>query len=975
MNKTKLLLTVSFLLFISISIYSQVPGKISGTVKDAAGEPLPGANVMVDDYSIGASTDINGEFIILNISPGKYSVTASFVGYQSQKMVGIVVKPGLTTDLHFTLQDQSLQLDETIVITPDEELIQKDATSKVTTISADELDKLPIENLQEILSTQSNVAVLSNTPNAKAGYNERGIDDIRMRGGRSNEVALMIDGVKVSNPVFGGFGTQISKNAIRQVSIESGGYSAKYGNALSGVINLTTKEGGEKMQGTARYYTSYPADVDFLTNDRGAALRLQNFQGSLSGRVPLLRSVSYFLSSEVSASTGTTLEFDDIVWDDYRKIQVDTDGDGILETLELPTSEDIINGYLETGSLDSVQQGLSSNWKKVIGPDGRIINPLDRYRGWTGLGWNNYYNVFGKLSFPAAKSLRVIFSFLLDQRYRQFNGFNAYYDYNMPGQNVQMLNSDKQTLTISHTLSNTTFYKIRVSRFFERRKIRVLKDYENKYASWINIFSASDDNIKTPEEYIPYASGDAVYDPFERAFYMLADNRWYSGDNSTNYEFRGDFTSQFHPKYMIETGFQFNYIDLNYHSYQNVTGVDPFPTIYHYNPLEGAVYVQTKAELDNLIFNVGLRLDYLNSGGTFWSDPFDPLGDQDPTSDTVKYNPVYKVDPKWSLSPRIGIAYPLTATSVLSFNFGHFYQNPNYRDMYRASTENREISVVRGNIIGNPNLKPEKSVQYEIALQQQFMDDYVIKLNLWAKETVNQVGSVVVPAYSDPGGNNPFTYSVFVNNNLGSAKGLEINFRKRLSDNFGFNINYSYSEAKVLLPTSWDGYWSGATSDDLPKKETTAPWDQTHVIRANFQYNIPRNSGPSLFGSKILQNLDIAVFYYGNSGMPYTPTIPGGVIVEPYSARWPFSHRFDLRISKMWFAGSMKIIGLFQVKNLFDRKNVISGYTRTGSATNPGTASFYTKSSTYWDSRNNNNFGLPRTIYLGVEIHFGGGRY
>ncbi len=974
MKKTNLILTLIFALLISVPIYSQVPGKISGTVTDNTGMPLPGANVMIDNYSIGASTDINGKYIILNVTPGTYSITASFVGYQAEKMVGIVVKPGLTTEVNFVLQEQTLKLKETVVVTPDKKMIQKDATTKITTITADELEKMPTENLQEILSTQSNVAVLSNTPNAKAGYNVRGIDDIRMRGGRSNEVALMIDGVKVSNPIFGGFGTQISKTAIRQVSIESGAYSAKYGNALSGVINLTTREGGERTRVTARYYSSYPAGLGFLTNERGKALRLQNYQATLSGKVPLLRSVSYFLSAEVSTSSGTTLEFDDITWNDHRKIQVDVDGDGIPETITLPTSEQIINGYLQTGSLDSVQQGLSSNWKKVIGPDGRKINPIDRYKGWTGLGWNNYYNVFGKFSYTIVKNVRAIFSFLMDKRYRQFNGFNAYYDYNMPGQNVQMLNSDKQTLTINHTLSSSTFYTIRTSRFFERRRIRILRNYNNKYASRLNVFEAPSDNLKTPEEYVPYASSDAVYDPFERAFYLRADNRWYSGDNSTNYEFRTDFTSQVTPKYMVETGFQFNYIDLNYHSYQNVTGVDPFPTIYHYNPLEGAAYVQTKAELDNLIFNVGLRLDYLNSGGTFWSNPFDPLGDQNPSSDSVKFNPVYKVKPKWSLSPRVGIAYPLTANSVLSFNFGHFYQNPNYRDMYRASTENRDISVVKGNIIGNPNLKPEKSVQYEIALQHQFLNNYVIKINLWAKETVNQVGSVVVPAYSDPGRNNPFTYSVFVNNNLGSAKGLEINLRKRLSNNFAFYINYSYSQAKVLLPTSWDGYWSGATADNLPKKETTAPWDQTHVIRANFQYEIPEGEGPSILGKRILQNTDIILFYYGNSGMPYTPTIPGGVIVEPYSARWPFYHRFDLRISKIWRLSSVKIIGLFEVKNLFDRKNVISGYTRTGSATNPGTASYYTKSSTYWDSRNNNNFGLPRTVYLGVEIHFGGGR-
>jgi len=964
-----------FILIIAAPLLAQVPGKISGKVFDQTGNPLPGVNVIVEGEGLGASTDMNGHFNILNISPGKYSIIASYIGFQKVKETNVLVKPGLTTNLTFTLKEQTLSLGQEVVVTPKEKLIQKDATTKVTTISSDELDKLPIENLQEVLSTQSNISVLSNTPNAKAGYNERGVDDIRLRGGRSNEVALMIDGVKVSNPVFGGFGTQISKNAIKQVDIESGGYSAKYGNALSGVINLTTKNGREKTSGSVRYYSSYPGDVDFITNSRSKSLRLQNFQATLSGRVPLLRQVSYFISSEISTSAGTSLLFDNITWDENRTIMVDLDGDGTLEPFQLPTSQEIINGYLRYGNLDSVQAGLSQNWKKVIGPDGRKINPIDMYKGWTSLGWNNYYNFFGKLNFNLTTNIRIMLSFLMDKRYRQMNGFNAYYDYNMKGQNIQLLSSDKQTLSFNHTLSNSTFYSVKLSRFFERRRIRVLKDYSNKYASTFNIFNPPADNIKLPNEYIPYASSQAVRDPFESSFYLLADNRWYSGDFSTNYETRFDFTSQITPQYMLETGFQANYIDLDYHSYQNVSGIDPYPTIYHYNPLEGALYTQVKAEFESIIFNIGGRFDYLNTGGYTWADPFDPLTEQDLSSDSIKFNPLVKVKPKLSFSPRIGIAYPLTDASVISFNFGHFYQTPNYRDMYRATGDNRDISVVRGNLIGNPNLSPEKSVQYEIAIQQQFADDYVIKVNLWNKETINQVGSVVVPAYSDPGRDNPFTYSIFVNNNLGSAKGIEINLKKRLSDNYSFYINYSFSQAKVLQPTSWDGYWSGDTENNIPKKETTAPWDQTHVIRANFQYSIPNNNGPEIFGQKFFSNVDFSVNYYGSSGMPYTPTIPGGVIVEPYSERWPFSHRFDVRISKMWVFNGVRFISLLQVKNLFDTKNVISGYTRTGSATNPGTSSYYTRSSTYWDSRNNNNFGLPRTIYLGLEMQFGGAGY
>lgn len=961
-----------FLLLLTSSLFAQIPGKIMGIVTDSDGNPLVGVNIVVEGTYLGASSDEDGQFLILNVPPGTYTLTASYIGYQSMKLKNVLVQPDLTTRVKFVLKEEALELGEAIEVVAERPLIQKDATAKITTMSAEEIREMPIENLQEILSTQSNVSVLTNTPNAKAGYNIRGIDDIRLRGGRNNEVALMIDGVKVSNPIFGGFGTQISKAAIEQISIESGGFSAKYGNALSGVINLSTREGRTRTSGSLRYYTSQPFGVSALATAKGDALRRQNFQGSWSGTVPFTgKRLTYFLSGEVNWQRGTTLEFDNILWDNYRTIQLDTDNDGTPDsTLTLPTSREIIEGYLKYGELDSVQKDLGRNWKKVIGPDGRKINPVDMYSGWTGLGWNNYYNLFGKFTLHASPVLKIRLSVLYDQRYRQFNNFNAYYDYNMRGQNVQILGSNKQTLTINHALSKTTFYDLRLSRFYESRKIRILRDYENKYASWWNIFEPPADNLKQPEEYIPYASTLAVRDPFENAFYLKADNRWYSGDHSTNYEFRFDLTSQFHPLHKIETGVQFNYIDLHYHSYQNISEVDPFPTIYHRTPKEGAWYAQLKSEYDKLIINVGVRLDYLDSGGEFWPNPFDPLGHQTGSSDTLEYNPMVKVKPKYNLSPRIGLAYPLTATSVLFFNFGHFYQNPNYRDLYRASGDNREVSIIRGNIIGNPNLQPEKAVQYEIGLQQQVGDALGIKINLWSKETTNQVGSVVVPAYSDPGRDNPFTYAVFVNNNFGSARGVDVNIKRRMVGSWGFEINYTLSTARVLLPTSWDGYWYGATEDDLPKQETRAPWDQTHVFRGSFQYNIGKHKGPHFLGIDWLQNIFFTLIYYGESGLPYTPTIPGGVIVEPYSARWPASHRFDLRATKVWPFLNHQFRFFVEVKNLFDRKNVLTGYTRTGSPTNPGTASYYTRSSTYWDSRNNNNFALRRTVYFGLQFMF-----
>jgi len=958
-----------FLFLMVPTLHSQVSGRIKGTVLDEKGAPLPGANVTLEKTFTGASTDLNGKFLILHVRPGVYTLRIQFMGYRTVRVKNVQVIADQTTSLSVTLHPAAIALGQSIVVTAEKPLVQKDVTSKVVTMTAAQIRSLPVNNIQDILETQPGVSILTGTPIAKAGYNAQGIEDFRLRGGRNNEVGLYIDGVKVSNPVFGGFGTHINNSAIQQLSIVSGGFSAKYGNALSGMINLTTKEAGGKPTGSLNYQSSRPLGISQLSRGQSRVKNWQDLQATLGARIPFLPRASFFFSGELKAGTGTAYPFDDIIWNDHRNIPLNDSTE-----IRLPATDEIVRGYLTTGSLDSIQDGFSSNWKKVKGPDGRRINPLDQYRGWTGFGWDNSFNVFGKIVTHPSKSVKIVFSVLKDRRYRQAANYSlsSYrYFFDMNGQNVQIFNSDKETLAMTHVLNKRTFYTFHLSRFYSDRKIRILRDYDTKFKSRWDIFQPDWNNIKRPAEYVPYAGPEAVREPFETTFYLKADNRWYSGDNSVNYEARGDLTREFGKSHQIETGAQINLIDLSEESYQNISSIDPFPTIYTHRPIEGAAYAQLKLDFNSFILNAGLRLDYFNARSEFWKDPLNPLAPvQSGTSDSLIYNEIVKTRPHVRISPRVGLAYPLTDKSVLFFNFGHFYQSPNYRDLYRASGRNREMSLKLGNLIGNPNLEPELSVQYEIGWQQEILNVYALKVNLWAKETTNQVSSVRVPAYSDPAHINPFTYAVFLNQNFGSAYGLDLELKKRISHHFGGTITYSYSRAKVLDPTSWDGYWSGSTERTRPKREKTAPWDQPHVIRAYLNFYTMKQEGPSVFGGHPFENLRVSVMYYGESGFPYTPVIRGNAVVEPYSARWPFVHRVDVNIGKIWKFGSRKMRLYALVKNLFDRKNIMTGYYLTGSPEDPGTSRYYTLSSTYWNSRNVMHYRLRRLVNFGIEYGF-----
>ncbi|MBT4715663.1 MAG: TonB-dependent receptor [Candidatus Marinimicrobia bacterium] len=958
-------LTILISILMLGTAWGQVRGNISGQVRDAvSGETLVGVNVIVLNSSLGASTNVDGRFFINNIIPGSHTLMVSMIGYGTLRMQQVEVLPDLTTSVEIELAATSLEGEEVVVVA-ERPLVRKDATTKMVSVSRAEIASAPIQDFSGLLETQSNIDVLSGTPIAKSGYNDRGIDDVRLRGGRNNEVALMIDGVKVSNPLFGGFGTNISVNAIEQLTIASGGFNAKYGNALSGVINLSTREGTENWDASMKYMSSDPFGLGFLTNEKGRAQANQQWQGMVSGPLPFLNKASILTTLDASTKAGTVYEYDNVIWDDIRV--TDIDGDGVLDTL--PTSEEIFNGYVSHVNLDSVYPGLAGSWDEVYGPDGREVNPLDKFAGWQGFGWNNSLNLFTKVSFYPLSNMKASFSYLGDSRYRQFNSANAYYIYNMGGQNVQFLQSNKFTLSINQTLSPKFYWNVILSRFDQKREIRILRDYENKFSDGLfGIFRPPDEYDKNPDEYIAVSADESIRDPFESSFYLLADNRWYDDENSTNYEFRGDFTWNPVESTTIESGIQVNQLEIDYSSYQNVSGVDPFPTIYSHSPIEAACYVQTKYEWKHIITNLGFRVDAANANAEFWADPMDPLGTQDFSNTDLEYNSISESKTKIKLSPRLGVALPLTDKTIAHFNFGHFYQNPNYRDLYRASGDNREISMIRGNIIGNPHLEHEKSVQYEIGLQHQVGEIAGLEFTVWQKESSNQVGSVVVGAYQDEGHDNPYSYSIFLNNNSGFARGADVSVNLRTIGPVSGSMHYSWSESYVLQATSWDGYWDGNSLDSGPRRETRSPWDQTHTLRFLGTLRSNQNFGPRLSEVYPFGDILISMIQRISNGYPYTPYVPGNTAVETYSRRWPLMIRTDLKMFK-----GLEIMGqdlklTLEVKNLFDRKNILSGYTRTGSATDPGTSSWYTLSSTYWDSRNNNNYALSRTILFGLEI-------
>ena len=268
-------------------IYSGTTGKLAGTIKDAqTGEPLVGANVIIEGTNFGAATNVNGEYVILNISPGRYNVKFSFIGYETTLMQDVSITVDQTTILQIKLNPQTIQVDE-VIVTARTPLIQKDVTSSISVITREEIEALPVATFTELLSLQAGVT--------GSGSN------LHVRGGRTNEVAYMIDGTLVDDPLLGGLATNINNDAIQEMSLLSGTFNAEYGDALSGVVNIVTRDGTDKFSAKLEARTS-----EFGV-DRYSDLHENRVNGSISGPI-VSPEYNFFISAELN-NYGSYLPF------------------------------------------------------------------------------------------------------------------------------------------------------------------------------------------------------------------------------------------------------------------------------------------------------------------------------------------------------------------------------------------------------------------------------------------------------------------------------------------------------------------------------------------------------------------------------------------------------------------------------------------------------------------------------------------
>ena len=1066
-----------FALFLCFSLlFAGDTGKIVGKVTDSeTGETLSGVNILLKGTSMGAASDIDGNYIILNVPAASYTITASYIGYKTINVTDTRVNADYTTIVNFVMEVSVVEGEE-VIVEAERPPIVRDQTATTTTVEDKDIVNMPVNSFDEIMTTMAGVV---ENNNADAG--------IHLRGGRTGEISYLVDGFLIENALFGGMSMDIAKDAISELSLITGAFNAEYGKAMSGIVNIVTKEG------SPNYHAGITTATDGFggnKNNWGTSRNIINLSGPV---IPGMGEIANFnFTADFNKSKGN-------LWKNQLPrdvLTVDLDGDGVYDDGEdtYAVADITANGTPDTVELKKgawEQTGTFNDYQRITGK--LVIKPIQNAKITLG---TNYYQ-------SEAMGFSMSYRQLPD-RYSTSFGSTAQTNFKL---NYSI--SDNMSLTVkaqNYARDSHNGYKPLLNKKHELWGKEV--EIPSSWADYVPGTVVAGENMNWFSYYAePYAdwNGDGQYSPFGAAEYWKDSNgngTWDEGeyyndwngdgswtimrdtngdgipdsedysdidgngvysvgvdprlregdayDGTSNYEFYGQYpvvnffgdtiregystyhdyqwygtsykeygaelTWQVNDVHQIKTGF-----DSKKHKISNFSGGaiggGPFGNtsdaswiMYEFEPEESSFYIQDKMEYKEFIINVGVRYDALDPNSRY-PDPsrkllyqydnqaYEPSDlsqlseqqmqqadwgyaalDEDgvPSTDgdgNYIFEPAKWASYKKKWSPRIGFGYPITDNIAFHASYGQFFDYPNLSSAYAYTNTNGASGLAPGltgiNIdnfnfgnsyspfpvntadfyipaIGSPNVRPERTVQYEFGFRSFIAETYIMSMTVYYKDIYDLISATIYDA-------DPAQYSLYENHDYANVRGFELELRKNFKNNIAWYMNYTLSKAEGSAPNEffhWDvAYLASVYGWRDYNRTFNMSWDQTHVINYGIDYQHPKGYGLNVIGN------------YG-SGLPYTPTdARGRPIDDPYSARMPSTSVVNMRA---YYDLSLKSANLriyADIDNLLDQTNIYNVFTDTGTATestNPNTSPMWMHRPYYWQA--------PRHIELGITV-------
>ncbi len=874
-------------LLLPASLAAAQTGKISGVVTDAAsGEPMPGVNVVIAGTTTGSATDAEGRYFILNITPGSYALRASMVGYQTVEKQEVVVNLNRTTTVDFAMPFATFEGEE-ITVTAERPDVVRERTSSSEIVRMSDVESAPgVRDLSDVLALTADVV------------------DGHFRGGRQGEELYNLSGMAIVNPLTNARAFVPIMSGVEEVEVITSGFSAQYGNAQSGVVNISMKEGNrERWEGHLEGRTRTPGYKHFggsvFSVDANPYLQILDTPEEWAGTDPVTDRVFYDLTygftthypdSAVAASIAYGL------WKQARR--------------------DLNREYDNTwdGSMDlSLGGPLSSHSRLFLA--GRYENE------WLALPTDTpdkVRQVMGNVVYELRPGLSLRFSGALDTRRgtdlnglgsRSYSNFRYWMWDRLIGSSKYRDRSLQLGVRLAHTLSARTFYELKFNTL--STSYRLGADVLDPTGSRDDADAATWRYFNTPDFFrVGYTENDFV-------------------DEATRtYTVDGYITSQVTNNHMIMAGLQANRYDVDVQSRRNLSSaVQSDLEFYKAKPFEWALFFTDKMEFGGMIANVGLRLDGYDQNIDYYTDIFQPLRNPgyDPTQPPVGENKPRdpslaaraKTDPVLYLQPRVGVSFPISVSTVFHLNYGSFLQRPSFERTIFTRVDRANLEPIR---LGNPRLKPEKTQQYEVGLAQGLGEGFTLDLSGYYKDVKN----LVELAYFQPSSLNLQPQETFINVDYADIRGFRISLNKRRGAVTGaVRYNYGIATGKNMAtfdapPVYFENEQDQPSTQLANLRDVLLDFDRTHNTVLQLAAHSPAKFGPRIAGFRPLGGIDLSLRSSVRSGRPYTYNTEGLALRN--NRRAPMEYNTDLKLTRRFKTPTARGTVYAEVFNVFNQR-------------------------------------------------------
>jgi outer membrane receptor protein involved in Fe transport len=789
------MIALVWILSIAGEVQAQTTGKISGRVINRTSKsPLIGANVIVTAKwvgdqersmaeKMGAVADISGDYFIINIPPGLYTISFQMIGYEKMIVQRVPVSVNRTTYLGGALAETVLAGGE-VIVKADRMAIKKDQTSSIRNVSANDIDILPVESMGAIVAMQ---------PGVVQGH---------FRGGRNDEVSYMIDGMQVNDAFFHTSQTvTIEKEAIADLEVITGTFNAEYGQAMSGIVNAVTKEGSDQVEGSisasaGNYYTTHK-DVFIGLKDSELA-RNRDFKAFLSG--PIFKGRLKFM---------TNVRYQD--------------------------NKNHLNGIhrFNVSDYSDFTSFSPSEWYTEHTGDNSVV-PMN---------WNRNFSVLGKLSWKPFNSVKSSLLYTLNDD--ESKGYSHSYKYNPSGLPTNYQQTEMYKLQLNHTLSRSAFYEVQLSHVDDYLGNYVYKNpLDARYvhdgysrsqgpgfatggqSNGHTVRTLRDMNIKFDFMWQLHRSHSVK----AGLFYLRhnLDNQQtqivnkYRSKEEENLSYRDPATGKY---------------TFLYYEPEILPDSSTYSDIYKAQPSEFSWYIQDKMEFDEMVINFGLRYDLFDPNTVYPSqlrNPANQLAFPDMPENMSRYLPA---SAKHQLSPRLGLSYQLGDKALLRFSYGHFMQMPPLYYIYQNHSfliPPSDFSVTTG----NPQLNAQKTIQYEVGLWQELSRGMNLEVAVFYRDIYDLLSARVITTF------NQIRYGIFSNKDYGNVRGLEVKYEFMQGALSAFlNYTFQYTRGNADNPTFT--FTRAGNSQDPVNRLIPMNWDQRHTFNVSAGYNTRRYGATS----------------------------------------------------------------------------------------------------------------------------------